>query len=118
MPGNRVDLGDFGATATTNIVHNSGYDARLKGVSLLVPEPGSYKATVLKNGEAVQAKEFNVGNEPAFVTFSNVEPRGGIGGFFGGDPFNFGYGKAVNDYEVILTRQVDGGGPMVVRATL
>ena len=112
----RVELGAFGATAKTDVVHNSGWDARLKECSLMVSEPGKYTAEVLRDGKAIQTQQFSVSHEPAFVQFKNIEPRGGLGSVLslGGDPLNFGYGYSNHAYEIRVSNEREGSASTVV----
>ncbi len=114
----RVDLAAFGATAKTDVLHNSGWDARLGEVALTVLERGNYTAEILRNGEAIQTQRFAVTSEPAFVHFKNVEPRGGLGGAVVGDPFNFGYGYSNHIYEVRMTKEQEGMSPKTITAKI
>jgi hypothetical protein len=115
----RIDLGAFGATAKASVVNNSGWDARLNSVSLTVASQGKYTADLLRDGKIVQTQSFSVGDIPEFVTFENVEPRGGLGGVItpGGKPSNFGYGYGNHSYEMQVTGS-NGGEATTVKARL
>jgi hypothetical protein len=116
----RAELGAFGANAKSTVVHNSGWDARLNEVALTVTERGAYRAEIRIDGVTVQTQQFSVAEEPAFVQFQNVEPRGGLGGVItpGGSPFNFGYGYGNHSYEIKVTKELTDAPPVIATAKL